>query len=175
MGDAAVVIDYGSDTCKAGFAYPEQDPYVVTPTTVRIASGNSAGAVNGEAEQFESPVQRGVVQNWDQLESLFHYLLYEKLGWEFDSEGSVLMCEPLFTPKEHRERLTQMMFEHFNVSGLYVAEQPVLSMYSVGRVSGTVIDVGHGRCDISPVMEGATLTPACRRLALGGLAMTTAL
>ena len=30
MGDAtAVVIDYGSDTCKAGFAYPDQDPYVV--------------------------------------------------------------------------------------------------------------------------------------------------
>eukprot|EP00976_Prorocentrum_cordatum_P052040 1050582-Prorocentrum_minimum.AAC.6 len=54
----------------------------ITPTTVRIASGDSAGAANGETEQIDSPVQRGVVQNWDQLESLFHYLLYEKVRME---------------------------------------------------------------------------------------------
>jgi actin-related protein len=31
MADASsvVVVDYGSDTCKAGFANPEQDPFVV--------------------------------------------------------------------------------------------------------------------------------------------------
>ena len=28
-----------------------------------------------------------------------------------------------------RERMTQIMFESFNVSGLYVAEQPVMALY----------------------------------------------
>jgi actin-related protein len=51
----------------------------VTPTAVRIASGDTAGAVNGEEEKFVSPVQRGLVQNWDQLESILHYLFYDKV------------------------------------------------------------------------------------------------
>jgi hypothetical protein len=48
------------------------------------------------------------------------------------------------------------MFEHFNVNGLYVAEQPVLSMYSVGRVSGTVLDLGHGRCGVCSIVSEFT-------------------
>jgi len=44
-----------------------------------------------------------------------------------------------------REHLTQLLFEHFNVAGLYLGEQGVLSTYTVGKTTGTVIDLGHGK------------------------------
>ena len=44
-----------------------------------------------------------------------------------------------------RERLTQLLFEQFNLAGLYLGEQGVLSLYSAGKTTGTVIDLGHGK------------------------------
>jgi len=44
-----------------------------------------------------------------------------------------------------REQLVQLLFETFNVSGFYAAEQAVLSLYAVGRISGCTVDVGHGK------------------------------
>ena len=44
-----------------------------------------------------------------------------------------------------REHFTQLLFEQFNVAGLYLGEQGVLSLYSVGKTTGTVIDLGHGK------------------------------
>lgn len=41
--------------------------------------------------------------------------------------------------------MVQIMFETFNVTGLYAVEQAVLSLYSVGRISGCAVDVGHGK------------------------------
>lgn len=50
--------------------------------------------------------------------------------------------------------MVQMMFETFNVSGLYAVEQAVLSLYAVGRITGVAIDVGHGKTGTySPVMD----------------------
>lgn len=47
-----------------------------------------------------------------------------------------------------RERLVQLMFETFNVSGFYATEQAVLSLYAVGRISGCTVDIGHGKIGI---------------------------
>jgi len=40
------------------------------------------------------------------------------------------------------------MFETFNISGFYASEQAVLSLYSVGRISGCTVDIGHGKIGI---------------------------
>lgn len=47
-----------------------------------------------------------------------------------------------------RERLVQVMFEKFNVSGFYATEQAVLSLYAAGRISGCTVDIGHGKIGV---------------------------
>ncbi len=42
-----------------------------------------------------------------------------------------------------REQLTQLAFEEFNMTGFFLCDQPVLSLYSVGKITGTVVDLGH--------------------------------
>lgn len=42
-----------------------------------------------------------------------------------------------------RERIAQTMFETFNTAGLVFCDEPTLSLYAVGKHTGTVIDVGH--------------------------------
>lgn len=40
-----------------------------------------------------------------------------QMGWQRGKEGGVLLAEPNFVSRDERERLCQLMFEVFNVSG----------------------------------------------------------
>nr|XP_023926777.1 actin-related protein 7-like [Quercus suber]POE92671.1 actin-related protein 7 [Quercus suber] len=118
------------------------------------------------------PVVRGYIRDWDAMEDLLHHVLYSGLGWEMGNEGQILFTDPLSTPKAVREQLVQLMFETFNISGFYASEQAVLSLYAVGRISGCTVDIGHGKIDIAPVIEGAVQHIASRRFEIGGIDLT---
>jgi len=64
---------------------------------------------------------------------------------ELDYLSTWLIKGHLCVMQADRERITQLLFEHFNVAGLYLGEQGVLSTYTVGKTTGTVIDLGHGK------------------------------
>ena len=158
IGDNVVVVDYDDDFFKAGYCIPERDPQVVLPTAVRRP---------GDGAETFRPIASRRVQDWDQLESLYAHAFYRQLGWVEGDEGAVLVSEPLFTSRADRERLAQTLFESFNVSGLYVAEQPVLALYGLGKTSGVSVDVGYAVTDVAPVVDGAVVAAAARRTDVG--------
>ncbi|KAJ4833347.1 general RNA polymerase II transcription factor [Turnera subulata] len=174
----AAVIDAGSKFLKAGTAVPDQAPPMIIPSQMKqMVDDGSSGADSGLLEEAPSvdPIVRGFIRDWDAMEDLLHYVLYTGLDWEEGNEGQVLFTDPLSTPKAVREQLVQLMFETFNVSGFYASEQAVLSLYAVGRISGCTVDIGHGKIDIAPVIEGAVQHIASRRFEIGGIDLTNLL
>jgi actin-related protein 7 len=172
----AVVIDAGSKLLKAGFAVPDQAPSMIIPTQMkRMPEDGSLDDLSVAEEITVDPVVRGYIRDWDAMEDLLHHVLYTGLGWEMGNEGQILFTDPLSTPKGVREQLVQLMFETFNVSGFYASEQAVLSLYAVGRISGCTVDIGHGKIDIAPVIEGAVQHIASRRFEIGGVELTNLL
>ncbi|KAL8109613.1 actin-related protein 7 [Apium graveolens] len=172
----AVVVDAGSKFLKAGFAVPDQEPRMIIPTQMkRVPEDGSPPDTSMIEEITVDPVVRGFIKDWDAMEDLLHHILYTGLGWEIGNEGQILFTDPLLTPKAVRERLVQLMFETFNVSGFYATEQAVLSLYAVGRISGCTVDIGHGKIDIAPVIEGAVQHIASKRLEIGGVELTNLL
>ena len=109
------------------------------------------------------PVHERRVVDWDQLESVYAHIFYRQLGWIEGDEGAALVTEPILTSRADRDRLTQMMFESFNVAGLYIVDQPVAALYGVGKTSGVSVDVGYAVTDVAPVVDGAVVTPGQRR------------
>ncbi|KAJ8774853.1 hypothetical protein K2173_018112 [Erythroxylum novogranatense] len=169
----AAVIDAGSKLLKAGTAVPDQAPPIIFPTQMQRTLEDGPSADNPLLEDvFVDPVVRGFIRDWDAIEDLLQYVLYTGLEWEEGNEGQVLFTDPLCTPKALREQLVQLMFETFNVSGFYASEQAVLSLYAVGRISGCTVDIGHGKIDIGPVLEGAVQHIASRRFETGGIDLT---
>lgn len=55
----------------------------------------------------------------------------------------MMLAEPVFNPRQTRERAVELMFETFRPPALFLAKNAVLSSFAVGRQTSLVVDLGH--------------------------------
>ena|SRR3990167_386337 len=88
-------------------------------------------------------------------------------------EHPVLLTESPLNPKANREKMAEVMFEHFGVPALCIAPNAVMSLIASGRYTGVVVDCGHSVCNIVPIYEGFVLSEAVHQLPFGGQDLST--
>jgi actin-related protein len=180
----ALVIDNGSGMVKAGFA-GEAQPCVEFPSIIGVPKykrsikhlkGDRSSYVGSDAYakrgvlKLSYPIEHGIVTDWESMEDIWTHT-FDQLRVEPD-DRDVLLTEAPRNPKKNREKMAEIMFETFNVNGLYIAIQGVLSLYASGRTTGTVLDVGDGVTHTIPIYDGYAIENAINRFDLAGRDVT---
>jgi len=178
-----VVIDNGTGMVKAGIA-GDDSPKSVFPSVIGVPTnksivGNQEGeifigqqAVNKKGQcTLRNPIEHGIVTSWDDMTKIWNHTFYTELR-QNPSEAPVLLTEAPKNPKPNREKMTEIMFETFDVPSMYIQIQAVLSLYASGRTTGMVFDCGDGVAHTVPIVEGRAIKPSIMRINLAGRDMT---
>ncbi|XP_071487912.1 actin, plasmodial isoform-like [Diadema antillarum] len=176
----AVVIDNGSGTCRVGFAGEDHCVAVFSSVVGKPLSmvPLSRGEYIGDHAQrkrdllsIRYPIEHGIVADWDGMEKVWSYALSNKLHASPDL-NPILMSEAPLNPKANREKMAQVMFEKFNATAFYVANQAVLSHFSSGTTSLLVVDIGDGVIDVMPIYQSHIIRRGVQRVDFGGRNLT---
>lgn len=101
-----------------------------------------------------------MVEDWDLMEKFLQQCIFKYLRSEPEDHYFLLTEPPLNTP-ENREYTAEIMFESFNVPGLYIAVQAVLALAASWTaknvedrtLTGIVVDSGDGVTHVIPVVR----------------------
>ena len=125
------------------------------------------------------PVRHGQVDNWDHMERFWQRCIFEYLRCE-PEDHYFLLTEPPLNAPENREYTAEIMFETFNVKGLYIAVQAVLALAASWTakdsqsksLTGCVVDSGDGVTHVIPVAEGYVIGSSIKSMPVAGRDMT---
>jgi len=194
-GLPAVVIDNGTGYTKMGYA-GNVDPSFITPTIIavneKLATDNKKKGVEdldfyigdeavARATSYAThyPVRHGQIENWTHMEEMWEHCIFRYLRCE-PEDHYFLLTEPPLNAPENREYTAEIMFETFNIPGLYIAVQAVLALAASWTsrnvkertLTGTVIDSGDGVTHVIPVAEGYVIGSSIKHIPLAGRDIT---
>ncbi len=117
------------------------------------------------------PLQAGRIVNWSCFFALLTHI-YNTLSPPFHTPILVI-SQPAWTAHDH-ERLTQFFFEKFKTPAFCLMDSALAVCYAYSAATATIIDVGHGKCDVTAVSDFVVndLGRAAALVGCGGEGMT---
>lgn len=189
----AVVIDNGTGYTKMGFS-GNSEPQFIIPSSIAVKEGVGVRQARGlddldfyigdEAQtatgySVKYPIRHGLISDWDLMEKYWEQCIFKYLKCEPEDHYFLLTEPPLNTP-ENREYTAEIMFESFNIPGLYIAVQAVLALAASWTsrnieertLTGVVIDSGDGVTHVIPVAEGYVIGSCIKHIPISGRDIT---
>uniref|UniRef100_A0A9L0RM56 Actin epsilon 1 n=1 Tax=Equus caballus TaxID=9796 RepID=A0A9L0RM56_HORSE len=120
---------------------------------------------------LQQPISRATITNWDNVEKIWHHSFYQVLRIA-PEQHPLMVTEPPLNSMSVKDRMSQILFESFNVPALYLANQGVLSLYSSGQTSGTTIESGEGMTYIVPISDSCPLNQSTIQMDVAGQDLT---
>lgn len=182
-----MIIDLGTSVVKAGYGgedapravFPNICGYLNRPAVMIGTEVNRREHYVGDDAQTSSnrgrltlirPMERGVINKWEAIEKILHHIFATELYG--GSTFPTLLTERVFTPTAQRDKLSELMFERFEVPALNFAMSEVLAVWAGGRNTALVVDVGEGAITVMPMHYGYIIRAGVVRANYGGADLT---
>ncbi|XP_070340449.1 actin-like protein 6B isoform X1 [Equus asinus] len=184
----ALVFDIGSFSVRAGYA-GEDCPKADFPTTVGLLAAEEGGGLELEGEKDKkgkifhidtnalhvprdgaevmSPLKNGMIEDWECFRAILDHT-YSKHVKSEPNLHPVLMSEAPWNTRAKREKLTELMFEQYNIPAFFLCKTAVLTAFANGRSTGLVLDSGATHTTAIPVHDGYVLQQGIVKSPLAG-------
>jgi actin-related protein len=180
-----IVIDNGTGYIKAGYS-GEDAPKIIIPTAMCV--GESQEQSRGRTFDFNPdilknpekplifPIDRGVIKSsdmdWECMSYVWEHIIKTSMSEDLNS-ANVLITDSILNTRENRQKLASVFLDTIGVNSLGIMPAPVLSLFSIGKTKGTVVDVGCGLTSVVPIFEGYALPHAIQKIPLAGHDITS--
>ena len=185
-GNDVVVLDYGNrDHVFAGRVAAAGGSATTTHTIENVERQMRPTAVVSSAvKRKDTKNTLGVgeemnaisgrrVESFEATKCVLEDLFFDHFGWIKDDDDqtqrrNVFVVEPILCSRRERERLCQMLFEEFRVSGYCAENAGVSALAGIGRLNGISVDIGAETIDCATISDGKIVESSCRRIEGGG-------
>ena len=169
--EPALVIDFGNDKIKYGFAGDDAPRFVEPSKISHDKQDDQITYIGDEAvpkwreRKAKSPINPMDIDinnleniNWNNIASVYNHLITKLIrpddtNWDALSYP-VLCTEKPNSPSKYRQRLTEIMFEQQNVPSFMLICDAILSLYAAGgRTTGCVLSMGCDNCYSVPIKD----------------------
>jgi len=117
--------------------------------------------------EVASYLKDGMIDDWEIFEEMLDYS-YDKVVKSESELHPVLFSEASWNQKARREKLTEIIFEKYNVPAFFLVKNAVLAAFANGRSTGLVLDSGASCTAAVPVHDGYVLQNAIVKSPLAG-------
>ncbi|XP_048092326.1 actin-like protein 6B isoform X3 [Alosa alosa] len=114
-----------------------------------------------------SPLKNGMIEDWEAFQAIVDHV-YSKYIKSEPNLHPVLMSEAPWNSRVKREKLTELMFEHYNIPAFFLCKTAVLTAFANGRATGLVLDSGATHTTAIPVHDGYVLQQGIVKSPLAG-------
>lgn len=182
-----IVIDNGSDSCKAGFN-GENAPRVAVPSVVGKMKDKTLNLIadpdknyigrealyNASCLDLSSPFRNGLIHDFDKMEKIWANIFYDSLKVKPEAHN-VFLTESLHSHNKEREKVAEIMFEKFSVFNIHIEPQSLMSLYSTTKTSGLIIDSGEANTHVVPIFDGYIIPQGIKTFPIAGKVLTESL
>ncbi|XP_057176175.1 actin-like protein 6B isoform X2 [Triplophysa rosa] len=188
----ALVFDIGSFSTRAGYA-GEDCPKADFPSSIGAHVEEEGSADMGAGQETSSgrsyyidttalhvpragvelisPLKNGMIEDWNAFQAVIDHI-YSKCIQSEPSSHPVLMSEAPWNSRAKREKLTELIFEHYNIPAFFLCKTAVLTAFANGRATGLVLDSGATHTTAIPVHDGYVLQQGIVKSPLAGAFIT---
>ena len=167
-----IIMDLGSCYCRAGFRGQAMPATSFPSCVARCGDNFICGKQDNDLQKYLTyPIKnknRGCdYPCWDDIEKLYSYIFIDQL--KINPIHEIIVTTKFRNGDiNDMEKMAEILFGKFDVSGLYIRDQSLLSLISSGNFNAIVVDVGYDTTKIVPIFDGAILSHAITTLSFGG-------
>ena len=105
-------------------------------------------------------MEHGIVMDWDEITQLLQHAIKDCMGCSDFSAlpNGIMLTESPLNPKKHREKMTQLVFEEFQVPRFQISMNSLNALYSEALTSGLVFECGEGLSTCVPIVDGYVIS-----------------
>ncbi|KAI0632288.1 actin-like protein Arp6 [Trametes polyzona] len=183
-----VLLDNGASTIKAGVLGVHDDRPLIIPNSVVRSKGDNSTYIGHELARcrdftslrFRLPFEKGFLVDWDAQKAIWDGLFSNDVLRVNTSEASLLITEPYFNLPNIQDVYDQFVFEEYEFRAYHRCTPASLVPHS-RLLAGAglpppecilVVDSGFSFTHVVPILNGAVVWEAVKRIDVGGKLLT---